>query len=45
MRREGSRIAYFIQRILTDMRSRVAGLRIAIPVGDGLARSRGTSQR
>lgn len=36
MKREGSRAAYFVQRIPADIRAKVVGRRLAIPVGDGV---------
>lgn len=35
MRREGSRNSYLTQRIPADVRPKVVGMRLAIPVGDG----------
>lgn len=37
MRRDGSRNAYFTQRIPADIRDRAVGLRLAIPIGDSFA--------
>ena len=34
MRRKGSRNAYFVQRIPSDVKAQAVGLRLAIPVGD-----------
>jgi integrase len=37
MKREGSRIPIFVQRIPADLRSSAVGMRLAIPLGDGFA--------
>jgi hypothetical protein len=36
MKRDGSRFAYFVQRIPADIRGKVAGERLASPLGDGV---------
>lgn len=35
VQRKGSRVPYFVQRIPADVKRRAAGLRLAIPLGDG----------
>jgi hypothetical protein len=35
MKRKTSRSAYFVQRIPADVKAKVAGQRLAIPLGDG----------
>ena len=39
MKRSGSRFAYFVQRIPANIRDKVTGERLAIPLGDGVTRS------
>jgi hypothetical protein len=36
MKRKSSRSAYFVQRIPADLRAKVVGQKLAIPVGDGV---------
>jgi len=37
MKRDGSRIPIFVQRIPADIKARAVGTRLAIPLGDGFA--------